>query len=59
MKKRNTILLFGVLSIIILITVQVIIIKGIWKQKDEMFNLGRLFSMDALSVRTEDGRLMV
>jgi signal transduction histidine kinase len=49
MKKRNTILLLGILSIIILITAQVIIIRGVWKQKDEMFNLRyRLFSQDAL-----------
>ncbi len=50
MKKRNTILLFGILSIIILITVQIIIIRGVWQQKDEMFNLRyRLYSQDALS----------
>jgi signal transduction histidine kinase len=51
MKKRNTILLLGIFSIIILITAQVIIIRGVWKQKDEMFNLRyRLFSQDALDV---------
>ena len=51
MKKRNTILLFGILSIIILATVQIIIISGVWWQKDEMFNLRyRLLSQDALSV---------
>lgn len=51
MKKRNTILLFGILSIIILTTVQIIIIRGVWQQKDEMFNLRyRLYSQDALSV---------
>jgi two-component system phosphate regulon sensor histidine kinase PhoR len=51
MKKRNTILLLGIFSIIILITTQVIIIRGIWKQKDEMFNLRyRLLSQDALAV---------
>jgi two-component system phosphate regulon sensor histidine kinase PhoR len=50
MKKRNTILLFGILSIVILVSVQVIIIKGIWQQKNEMFNLRyRVFSQDALS----------
>lgn len=37
MKKRNTILILGITSIIILISVQVYIIKGIWAQKDEMF----------------------
>ncbi len=51
MKKRNTILLFGILSIIMLATVQIIIISGVWWQKDEMFNLRyRLQSQDALSV---------
>jgi signal transduction histidine kinase len=39
MKKRNTILLLGEISIIILISVQIFIIKGIWNQKDEMFAL--------------------
>jgi two-component system phosphate regulon sensor histidine kinase PhoR len=51
MKKRNTILILGIFSIIILITAQVIIIRGVWKQKDEMFNLRyRLLSQDALEV---------
>jgi signal transduction histidine kinase len=51
MKIRNTILLLGIFSIIILITAQIIIIRGVWKQKDEMFNLRyRLFSQDALEV---------
>ncbi len=50
MKVRNTILVLGVISIIILITVQVIIIGGVWQQKDEMFNLRyRVISQDALS----------
>lgn len=49
MKKRNTILIPGVISIIILISVQIIIISGVWKQKDEMFNLRyRLYSQDAM-----------
>jgi signal transduction histidine kinase len=39
MKKRNTVLILGIASIIILISVQVFIITGIWKQKDEMFAL--------------------
>jgi two-component system, OmpR family, phosphate regulon sensor histidine kinase PhoR len=51
MKIRNTILLLGIFSIIILITAQIIIIRGVWKQKDEMFNLRyRLFSQDALTI---------
>ncbi|MBK8882874.1 MAG: HAMP domain-containing histidine kinase [Bacteroidales bacterium] len=39
MKKKNTVLLLGIISILILISVQAFIIKGIWKQKDEMFVL--------------------
>ena len=50
MKKRNTVLILGITAIVILISVQVIIVKGVWQQKDEMFNLRyRLFSQDALS----------
>lgn len=39
MKKRNTVLLLGIISIIILASVQVFIIRGIWKQKNESFAL--------------------
>ena len=39
MKKRNTVLVLGITSILILISVQVYIISGIWKQKNEMFAL--------------------
>ena len=39
MKKKNTVLLLGIISILILISVQVFIAGGIWKQKDEMFAL--------------------
>jgi len=50
MKKRNAILILGIVSIIILITVQVIILKGVYQGKSEMFNLRyRLFSQDALT----------
>ena len=50
MKKRNTVLILGIISIILLITVQVIIITGVWRQKDEMFNLRyRFSSQDALA----------
>lgn len=50
MKKRNTILLAGIGSILVLVSVQIIIISGVWQQKDEMFNLRyRVFSQDALS----------
>jgi len=50
MKKRNTAQLLGIFSIILLVLVQVFIIRGIWKQKDEMFNLRyRMLSQDALA----------
>jgi signal transduction histidine kinase len=50
MKKKNTILLLGILSIIILIAAQVIIIKGIWKTTGEMLPLRyRSLSMEAVS----------
>jgi signal transduction histidine kinase len=50
MKKRNTVLILGISSIVLLISVQIYIIKGVWEQKDEMFNLRyRVQSMDALA----------
>ena len=50
MKKRNTVLLLGIMSIIILISVQAFIIIGIWKQKNEMFALKyTILSKDALT----------
>jgi two-component system phosphate regulon sensor histidine kinase PhoR len=39
MKKRNTVLIPGIASIIILVSVQVFIIKGIWSQRNELFAL--------------------
>ena len=49
MKKRDTILLLGIISIVILITAQVIIISGIWEQKDEMLYLRyRTLSQEAV-----------
>ena len=39
MKKKNSILILGIGSIIILISVQLFIVRGIWRQKDEMFDL--------------------
>ena len=39
MKKKNTVLIPGITSIIILISVQFFIIKGIWSQRNEMFAL--------------------
>ena len=39
MRKKNTVLILGIASILILISVQVYIIVGVWKQKNEMFTL--------------------
>jgi signal transduction histidine kinase len=36
MQKRNSILILGIFAIIVLIAAQLIIIRGVWKQKDEM-----------------------
>jgi signal transduction histidine kinase len=50
MKKKNTVLILGVGSILILISVQVMMILGIWQQKNEMFALRySSLSKDALS----------
>ncbi len=50
MKKRNTVLFLGIISIIILTSVQVFIIYGIWQQKNEMFSLRyTIRSQEALS----------
>ena len=51
MKKKNTVLLLGIVSIVILISVQVFIIRSVWKQKDEMFSLRyTMRSQEALSM---------
>jgi two-component system, OmpR family, phosphate regulon sensor histidine kinase PhoR len=50
MKKRNSILLLGILTIIIIISAQVIIIRGVWKQKDEMLYMRyRMLSQEAVA----------
>ena len=50
MKKKNSVLLLGIVSILILICVQVFLVRGIWKQKDEMFILRyTLRSQEALN----------
>ena len=50
MKQKNSFLIPGIIAIIILISVQVYIIRGIWKQKDELFALRyTLGSQEALS----------
>ena len=50
MGKRNTILIIGIISIVILLTIQSFIIIGVLRQRDEMFNLRyRVYSQDALA----------
>jgi signal transduction histidine kinase len=50
MKKKNTILLFGTGSIIILISVQIFLIGNVWRQKSEMFDLRyKTLSQDVVS----------
>lgn len=39
MKKKNTVLILGIISILILISVQVYIILGVWEQRNETFSL--------------------
>jgi len=39
MKRKNYILIFGVISIVILISVQIFIIKSIWQEKEVMFDM--------------------
>ncbi|HZY24600.1 MAG TPA: HAMP domain-containing sensor histidine kinase [Bacteroidales bacterium] len=60
MKKKNTVLIFGIASILILSSVQIYIIKGIWQQKDQLFAITyTIHSQEALnSIRrsmTTDG----
>lgn len=39
MKNKNTVLLLGITSILILISIQIFIIVGVWKQKNETFGI--------------------
>jgi signal transduction histidine kinase len=55
MKKRNTILSLGIFSILVLVAAQVIIIKGVWQQKDEMLYL-RYSSLSQQAIGTLFGR---
>jgi two-component system, OmpR family, phosphate regulon sensor histidine kinase PhoR len=48
MKNRNTVLILGISSILILISIQVFIIRGVWKQKDELFAI-------RYTIRTQEG----
>ena len=39
MQKRNTILTLGILAILFIIIAQIIILRGLWKQQNEMLNI--------------------
>ncbi len=39
MRKRNTILILGILAILFIIFAQAIILRGLWKQQNEMLNI--------------------
>jgi hypothetical protein len=46
--------MLGIFSIIILIAAQIIIIRGVWNQKDEMFNsVTGSYLQDALDVMAQ------
>ena len=50
MKKKDTVLILGIFSILILISFQIYMVRGIWQQKDEMFVLRyTLRSQEALN----------
>jgi signal transduction histidine kinase len=50
MKNRNTVLILGIASILILISIQVFIIRGVWKQREEMFAITyTIHSQEALN----------
>ena len=49
--KRKSILISGVVSIIILVSIQYYIIKGVWVEKDEMFDLRyKTLSKEAIDI---------
>jgi len=49
MEKKNSILIFGIISIMILILVQIFITKDIWRDKNEKFDLKyKLLSQEAM-----------
>ncbi|MCX6333920.1 MAG: HAMP domain-containing sensor histidine kinase [Bacteroidia bacterium] len=49
MQKRNTVLTLGILAILFIIAAQVIILRGLWKQQNEMLTLRyRSLTQDAV-----------
>jgi signal transduction histidine kinase len=59
MKKKDTVLILGIASILILIAAQLIIIRGLWKQNDELLKLRyRTLSQEAVgSMRGQRGSI--
>jgi signal transduction histidine kinase len=55
MKIKNTVLILGIAAILILIAAQIIIIRGIWQQKDEMLYF-RYSSLSQQAIGTLFGR---
>ena len=50
MQKRNTVLILGILAIVVIILAQIIIIRGHWKQQNEMLTLRyRSLTQDAIN----------
>lgn len=65
MRKKNTVLLLGITSLLVIISVQVYIIVSVWKQKNEMFSitysqrtreaLGYFYKLRQGKFRSDDG----
>jgi signal transduction histidine kinase len=56
MQKRNTVLILGIIAIAAIITAQVIIIRAIWKQQNEMLTLRyRSLTQDAVTALRGSG----
>ena len=60
MKKKDYVLISGIVSIFVLISVQVFIIKDIWREKDAMFDLKyKILSREAMDqmsrIKNSDG----
>ncbi len=54
MRKRNTVLTLGILAIVFIIAAQVIILRGLWKQQNEMLTL-RYRSLSQEAVMSQRG----
>ena len=52
MQKRNTVLILGIFAIIVMITAQIIILRGLWKQQNEALH-GVMMQSRQLTDRVE------